>query len=112
MLRDALWRAGLSPQYLARRPHAGAGRYAKRPASHREGKIDEAGYVIDGKSALELLKLLGKWTGPGGLLPTASSTTNPCGNRFRSRLQAPTSPQALSFPTGSGILGPRREEAP
>ncbi len=63
MLRDALWRAGLSPQYLARRAmQALDATLNARPASAK-GKSTEAGYVIDGKTALELLKLLGKWTG-------------------------------------------------
>ena len=63
MLRDTLWREGLSPQYLASRAMLALDATLNaRPVSAR-GKAAEGDYAIDGKTALELLKLLGKWTG-------------------------------------------------
>ncbi len=64
MLRDVLWQEGLSPQYLANRAMLALDATLNaRPVPASKGKSPEAGYVIDGKTALELLKLLGKWTG-------------------------------------------------
>ena len=61
MIRDALWREGLSPQYLASRAMMALD--ASLNARPARGKNGDGEFTIDGKIALELLKLLGKWTG-------------------------------------------------
>lgn len=56
-LRDTLWGAGLTPRYLAQQAMAVLEAATQNPDNEPERKIS------DPKSALELLKLLGKWAG-------------------------------------------------
>lgn len=63
MVRDALWRSGLSPTYLAQRAQEALDATLDAKPVTVRGKTAEGNYVIDAKTASDLLKTFGKWTG-------------------------------------------------